>query len=289
MPTFETPGPITVSVDVGVGNIRVTATDRTDTVVDVAPSDATKKGDVEAAEQTRVDYANGVLTIKAPKAWRQWMPWRGDGSVEVRVEVPAGSRVEGSAAVAALRCSGPIGECRFKTAAGDLDVVDGGPLDLATSSGDVIVGRATGHVAVKTASGSVRVDRIDGSAAVRNVNGDTWLGEVTGELRISGANGRITVDHTGATVVAKNANGDVRLGDVSGDVVAETARGTVDVGVRDGVAAWLDLTTTFGNMRNDLQDAGPPTTNEGAIEVRARTSFGDINIRRAATDRTPPR
>jgi hypothetical protein len=289
MRTFETPEPITVSVDLGVGNLRVVAGDRSDTVVDVVPTDSTKKGDVEAAEQTRVEYANGVLTIRAPKGWRQWMPWRGDESVDVRVEAPAGSQVQGSAAVVTLRCSGPIGECRFKTAVGDLDVEQGGPLDLATSSGDVTVGRASGHAALKTASGTMRVERVDGTAAVRNVNGETWLGEVTGDLRVSGANGRIVVDHSGATVVAKSANGDVRLGDANGDVVAETARGTVDVGVHDGVAAWLDLTTTFGNMRNELDDAGEPGPGERTVEVRARTSFGDINVRRAARVRDEER
>ena len=39
MPTFDTPEPIAVTLDVGVGDIRVVAGDRTDTIVDVRPSD----------------------------------------------------------------------------------------------------------------------------------------------------------------------------------------------------------------------------------------------------------
>ena len=100
---------------------------------------------------------------------------------------------------------------------------------------------------------------------------------------MNAANGRISVDQAHAAVTAKTANGDVRLGEVArGAVVAETAAGTVEVGVRDGAAAWLDLNTRFGNVRNDLDAAERPGPGEDAVEVRARTSFGDITINRSS-------
>ena len=71
MPTFDTPEPISVTVEFGVGDLRIVASDRTDTMVEVRPSDPAKKADVTAAEQTRVEYAGGRLLIKAPKNWRQ--------------------------------------------------------------------------------------------------------------------------------------------------------------------------------------------------------------------------
>lgn len=40
MPNFDTPEPISVTLELGVGNVRITASDRTDTTVDVRPSDA---------------------------------------------------------------------------------------------------------------------------------------------------------------------------------------------------------------------------------------------------------
>ena len=52
MPTFDSRGPIAVNLEVGLGEIRLLATDRTDTVVDVRPADPAKKGDVSAAQQT---------------------------------------------------------------------------------------------------------------------------------------------------------------------------------------------------------------------------------------------
>ena len=83
-------------------------------------------------------------------------------------------------------------------------------------------------------------------------------------------------------VGAKTANGDVRVGEVArGAVVAQTAFGKVEIGVLDGVAAWLDLNTKFGRVQNDLGAAEQPAPGEEAVEVRARTSFGDITIHRS--------
>ena len=39
MPTFDTDGPISVTIDLVVGDARITASDRSDTVVEVSPSD----------------------------------------------------------------------------------------------------------------------------------------------------------------------------------------------------------------------------------------------------------
>ena len=43
MPTFDTPEPITVTLELGVGDVRITASDRADTVVEVRPSDPAKE------------------------------------------------------------------------------------------------------------------------------------------------------------------------------------------------------------------------------------------------------
>ena len=64
MPTFDTPEPISVTLEVGVGDIRIVASDRTDTIVDVRPSDPAKKSDVTAAELTRVEFADGRLIVE---------------------------------------------------------------------------------------------------------------------------------------------------------------------------------------------------------------------------------
>jgi Toastrack DUF4097 len=279
MRTFETPEPISVSIDLGVGDVVIAASDRDDTVVEVKPSDPTKPRDVTAAGATEVTFANGTLTVTGPRwKWR----WGGDGSVDVRIELPAGSSLRGTTGVAAVRSSGLLGECRLRSGAGRIALDETGAADLHAGAGDVTVEAIHGRADVRTA-GVVRIGRIDGPAAIRNSNGETWIGEVTGEARVTASNGSIAVDLVCAGIVAKTANGSVRLDEVTrGHVVAESSMGGLEIGVPTGVAAWLDLQTKFGQVLNDLDDADRPEPGQEAVEIRARTSMGDVAIRRAA-------
>src|SRR5690606_27828138 len=54
MPNFKTPEPISVTFELGVGTVRITASDRTDTTVDVRPSNESDESDVQAAQRVRV-------------------------------------------------------------------------------------------------------------------------------------------------------------------------------------------------------------------------------------------
>jgi hypothetical protein len=290
MPTFATPEPISVTLELGVGTVRIAAGERTDTDVEVRPSDPTRKSDVAAAERTRVEFANGVLLVKGPpKNWRQLSLRGGGESIDVRIALPAGSEVRGEAGVAPLSTSGRLGECRYKTGVGDIAVDEAGAVRLRAGAGDISLGRAGGSTEVTTGSGAVRIGTVDGPAVVKNSNGETRIGAVSGDLRVSASNGRIVVDRADATVAAKTANGDVRLGQVSrGTVVAHTAMGKVEVGIGEGVAAWLDLHTSFGTVHSDLDAAGRPGPGEAVVEVKARTSMGDITVRRAAAATTTP-
>jgi hypothetical protein len=281
MPTFDTPEPIAVDLEIGVGDVRIVAADRADTVVEVRPSDPTSKGDVTAAEQTRVEYAGGRLVVKAPKGWKQWAPWGGGESLEVQIELPAGSQVRGETGVAALHCMGRLGECCYRTGVGDIEIDQAGPVELKTGGGDVSVEHATDRAEVVAGFGTMRIGRLDGTAVIKHASGDTWIGQVTGDLRVSAANGSIAIDRADATIEARTPKGDVRLGEViRGSVVAESRYGRIEVGVRDGVAAWLDLEARHGRVRSDFEAARGPEPGQETVEVRARTSYGDITISR---------
>ncbi len=84
---------------------------------------------------------------------------------------------------------------------------------------------------------------------------------------------------------AKTSNGRIRLGEVvRGSVALETAAGDLEIGIAEGTAAWLEVNTGFGRMRNLLKNATRPEEADEAdetVEVRGRTSYGDITIRRS--------
>jgi hypothetical protein len=283
MPTFQTAEPISVTVALVVGDLRIVASNRKDTVVSVSPNDSGKESDVKAAEQIRVEYSEGRLLVKAPKSWKHYSPFGGRESIDVAIELPAGSRVEGTAAMGDFSSDGRLGECTFATGVGNIRLDETGPLRVSTSVGNVTVDHVTGRGEV-TGSGQVRIGQIDGSAVIKNLNGVTWLGEVKGDLRCNSANGDITVDRALGAVAAKTANGAVRIGEVvRGTVELGTAYGELEVGIREGTVALLDVRSQFGSVRNSLTASSGPEPSEQTVEVRARTSFGDIVIRRSPT------
>lgn len=280
MPAFQTPAPISVVIELVVGNVRITAGDRPDTVVEVRPSESARGSDVTAAEQTRVEYSGGRLLVKAVGRWRSWSPFGYGGSVDVDVELPAGSRITGSSSLGAFRCTGPLGDCRLKTA-GEIQVEQANAVKLVTAAGTIELGRAAGDAELTTATGDVRADAIDGAAVIKSSNGDVLVGEITGELSVKSANGDIVVERSHASVTAKTANGDIRIGAAErGTVVAATGYGAVEVAVPEGTAAWLDLSTGYGKLRNTLDATEAPQSGADTVEVRARTGYGDITVRR---------
>ncbi len=281
MPTFDTPEPISVELELGAtGRVRFLATDRTDTEVDVRPSDASDTSDVQAAEQVRVEYTTGTLRIRGPKA-RPFDFSRKTRSVDVTVGLPVDSRISGTVQLGNLHGSGRLGQVRFKTGTGDIHVEHTGPLRLNTATGHVTVDHATGDTEIHTASGKVSLGRIDGTAVVKDSSGDVEIDSVTGDARIRSAGGDISVDRVGAGIDAKTASGTIRLGEVArGSVALSTAMGALELGVAEGTTAWVDAGTSFGQVHNLLDSAPRPEESAEVVDVRARTSYGDITIRR---------
>jgi hypothetical protein len=286
MTVFQTPEPVSVSLEFGIGDLRLMATDSTETVVEVRPTDPTKTADVNAAEQTRVEYAAGSLVVRGPKSWRQWAPWGPSGgreSINVEVQLPKGSDVHVDVAIAIVRSTGRLGELDIKTGMGDVGIDEAGSMRIRTGFGKVTVGRVDGDADVKTGSGRIEIGSVGGSATIKNSNGDTRIGEVEGRAQLQNANGAIHVDNAHSSVTAKTALGDVRLGRLSqGATEAKTACGQIDIGILDGVAAWLDLSTGFGRVNNELEDTDRPAAEIQTTEIRAHTAAGDINVHRVS-------
>ena len=279
MTTFDTPEPISAEIEIAVGDIRLNASDRADTEVEVVPTDGSQEQDVRSAEQTKVEYAAGRLLVKGP---RQRGLFSKPGSVDLTISLPTGSHLQASAAVGAFHAAGRFGECRIKTSAGDIDLDQAGSADLSTSAGDVTIDRVTGDAEVSTGSGDVRLRAAGGTVSIKNSNGDSWVGEAGGDLRASAANGDITVGRADAGVTATTAAGDIRIGAVTrGSVSLKTAFGGIEIGIHAGTAARLDTGTSFGRVRNELTASSGPEPSDQTAEVRARTSYGDIVIRRA--------
>ncbi|WP_436531028.1 DUF4097 family beta strand repeat-containing protein [Actinoplanes sp. HUAS TT8] len=281
MPVFDTPEPVSLSLDVIAGNLTVIAGDRPDTVVTVRPAFDAADLDVKAAEETRVDLVSGTLTVRGPR-----QPGLGIfgkvGTVEVTVELPAGSGVDAKLGIGNARCTGPLGDCRLRSGAGDLQVERAEKLSMTTGMGLVTADTVGGRATLTTGSGRLEVRSVAGPAELNNGNGETWIGHAGGELRVKSANGDIGADHADNGITANTANGNIHVRElVRGSATLRSAAGRIEVGIRPGTAARLDVHTHYGNVRNEMTATDGPAESDERAEVRARTAFGDILIHRS--------
>jgi DUF4097 and DUF4098 domain-containing protein YvlB len=285
---FNTPSPIAVTLDLYVADVRFAVSDRSDTSVDVRPSNPDKAADVKAAENTRVEYddATRTLSIVSRKPRNRFVNFSGKRpeSIDVVIQLPTDSDVRGEAGLGDFQADGALGIVVLKTDLGAVRLAETGPLNLRSGLGEITVEGVSGSAEVHSGSSDIRIGAVDGTADVSTSNGKVRVGVVTGPATIKASNGSVYVDRALSDITATSSNGEVRIGEVvRGKVSATSKNGGVEVGVREGSAAWLDVNTGLGRVYNELTSAAAPEAGEPVdrVEVHASTKLGDVTIRRA--------
>jgi hypothetical protein len=179
MQKFDATAPIAAVLDIPAGRIRFIAADRADTAVEVLPADASKSRDVKAAERVTVAYGDGILRIEAPEAKNRVLG--NSGSVEVTVQLPAGSRVEAKTDAAELRGVGRLGDVTFESAQGTVKLDETDSAHLTLAAGDITVGRLGGPARISTLKGDLTVtEAVRGAVTLRTEAGDISVGAARG-------------------------------------------------------------------------------------------------------------
>jgi hypothetical protein len=263
MPTFETPEPISVRIELGGGSIRLVATERTDTVVEVRPRDESRSSDVWAAEHTRVDFRDDELIVAGAK---RGLPRFRGGAVDIEIALPSRSRLHASLGSADMRAVGEFADVRFASASGKMEVDKAiGKIKAANASGTFILHAAEGKVSVETASGAVSIGDLDGDLKFRAASGSLTVDTLRGQIKSSSASGSTTV-----------------VAAVRGEVAVHTSSGEVAVGVVEGTAVRLDIVTRSGVVTNRLQPADGPEHGDETLILQVRSASGSVDIHRAS-------
>ena len=285
--TFNTPSPVTVTLDLYVADVRFAVSDRADTIVEVRPSDPNKAADIKAAENTRVEYDDAARTLsivsRKPRSRFVNFSSKRPESIDLVIQLPTDSDVRGEADLSDFQADGVLGTVVLKADLGAIHLAETGPLNVRHGVGAISVEGVSGSAEVRASSGDIRIGAVDGPADVSTSNGKLRVGVVTGPSNVKCANGSVSVDRALSDITAESANGEVRIGEVvRGKVSATSKNGSVEVGVRAGSAAWLELNTEVGRVYNEFAAADAPGADEQVdrVEVHAGTKLGDVTIRR---------
>ncbi|MEU2587191.1 DUF4097 family beta strand repeat-containing protein [Streptomyces avermitilis] len=218
MQKFDTPAPVLAVVDIPAGRIQFIAADRADTTIEVLPANASKSRDVKAAEEITVAYSDGVLRIGAPQAKNRILGH--SGSVEVTVQLPAGSRIEAKAAAAEFRGVGRLGDVAFEGGHRSVKLDEAASARLTGLDADITVGRLNGPGEISTQKGDLNIaEAVRGTLTLSTQMGDIAVGAARGvsaALDAGTSYGRInnTLQNTdgaaaGLTIHATTAHGDI--------------------------------------------------------------------------------
>jgi DUF4097 and DUF4098 domain-containing protein YvlB len=280
MPTFDTPSPTDVSINLQVGLIDIIATDRADTIVTVSPTNPDRAADQRAAQETAVTFDGDRITVIGPKP--RFTIIGPTESVDLTIELPTGSRLTAEISVGNVRSSGRLGSTRVKNSTGAVDLDHTADLWMRLSHGSATVGYVDGNAEITADHGQIRVGKVTGDATVKSSHGNITIGTSGDDLDAKLSYGDLEVATALGSVTSKSAYGTIRLGEIStGSVAVETGFGQITIGIRPDVPAWLDLSSKSGHVRNQLDDGTAPAESEPSVAVRARTQFGDITIKRA--------
>ncbi|MET8786130.1 DUF4097 family beta strand repeat-containing protein [Streptomyces sp. NPDC004589] len=217
MQQFDTPAAVQAVLDIPAGRIQFIAADRTDTTVEVRPANPAKSRDVKTAEQTEVTYTDGVLRIQVPEAKNRILG--NSGSVEVTVQLPAGSRVEAKAAAAEFRGVGRLGDVAFDGGYGSVKLDEAASARLTGLDAHITVGRLNGPGEISTLRGTVNItEAVRGQLTLNVQQGDITVGAAPGvsaSLDAGSGYGRINNSlknsdgAPGLTIKATTSQGDI--------------------------------------------------------------------------------
>ncbi|PWK64274.1 putative adhesin [Streptomyces sp. CG 926] len=219
MQKFATTAPISAVLDIPAGLIRFIAADRADTTVEILPADASDGRDVKAAEQTTAEYKDGVLRITAAAAKNKLVGH--PGSVEITVQLPAGSSIEAKTAAAEFRGTGRLGDVTLESAQATIELEETAGAHLTLLAGDISVGRLTGAARISTHKGDLHIaEAVHGTVELTTQAGDITVGAARGvsaTLDAGTAYGRVhnTLANTDGAAAGLNIRATTSYGDIT--------------------------------------------------------------------------
>ncbi|MDP9443139.1 MAG: DUF4097 domain-containing protein [Actinomycetota bacterium] len=280
MHRFTTPTPPQLDIEFRAGDITIVATD------EVAESTVELTGhrdddDTRALiAATLIEQRGDEVVVQVPK----------DGGafgrtpeLRLRITAPRGSRLAVRSGSGDLRVHGSLGASRVDSGSGDvrIDRVDG-TSRVRAGSGDVVIDDVGADLEAQTGSGDIRIGRLGGSAKLQSGSGDVHVDAADDGVHLQTGSGDISLGDAGHDVKAQTGSGDVRLAAVRrGRVLVQGASGDIHVGVTDGTAAWLDVTTLAGRIESDLESADAPADGEERVHLKLNTVSGDITVVRS--------
>ncbi|MFC7340703.1 DUF4097 family beta strand repeat-containing protein [Saccharopolyspora griseoalba] len=218
---------------------------------DLAPESADPG--TAAVRRTRVDLSGGRLVVRTPSQ----APLR-SVPLAVKVQAPKGSEVTVHSGSGEAEITGTAGRVSAQSGSGTVTIAEATDrASVRSGAGQLRLGSMRGGLHARTGNGDIEVSAIEAASSVATGSGNVWLGVVSGDVMVRSGSGDLTV--------ADATEGQLEL---------ITGSGELQVSIHRGTTAEVDLTSSTGNARSDLDVTAQPPEQEPGLRVFGRTGTG---------------
>lgn len=277
--TFHTPESVRLRVEVWVGRVDLHAVDTDQTTVDLEPM----HGDETAQDliaNARVEQHGDQIDVLLPRVKSGFFGRK--GHVQATITVPTDSAITVKTGSADLYATGTFGDAEVETGSGDVQLETIAYGKFHTGSGDVDIRTTNGSLQGKTGSGDLTLGAVEVDADLVTGSGDLLIDAVAGDLKAKVGSGDVVVKSTGNGIDAMAGSGDILVRRIErGQLKAKTGSGDVQVGVAEGTAAYLDVTTVSGDVTSELDGTESPTDDAPTASITVQSGSGDVVLQRA--------
>ncbi|RCW43337.1 hypothetical protein DFQ14_107227 [Halopolyspora algeriensis] len=211
----------------------------------------------EAVRQTRIDMTGTRLAVHPPST----VPLR-TVPLAIRIQAPAESQVGIRTGAGPVSITGTAEKMRIQTGSGAVSTDSTtGSATIRTGSGQIRLGAMPAGVEARSGSGDIEIASLQAPSSVVTGSGDVWLGTVEADLLVRSGSGNMIVAEA-----------------VSGQVELITGSGGIRAGIRKGVHAELDITSSTGNAASELDVSTRRPPEEPALRIFGRTGSGEALV-----------
>jgi hypothetical protein len=151
------------------------------------------------------------------------------------------------------------------------------------------------------ASGRAKLERIN-TLRANIAAGEVAIGDIAGRAIIGGSTVTMRVGHTSADLALSSGSGGLDIDRADGNVTVTTGdaairirrltrgraelinrSGTIEIGIAEGTAAQVDISSERGSVRNSASSPEGPGSLGDEVTVQARSRYGDIVVQAAAS------
>jgi hypothetical protein len=243
----------------------------------VQPINETSRSDVRVAEKTKVDFADGRLSVKTTVSGDK------NGSVAITIGLPVESSLVAYLAHSSVHVDGSVGECELHVASGQIQLDRIDALQANISAGEVAIGNIAGRASIEGGAFAIRIGEVTGTVGLSSSGGRAWIGHASADLDLSSGSGDFDIDRADGSITATTASGAIRIGRMThGQAKLTNGSGNIEVGISESTAASIDANSERGAVHDFVSPQGNSDPSDHKVMVHARTRHGDIIIQRAA-------